>query len=209
MKNYEKCEILTLINSYMKKIKLSEWASQNSYSYRGAYNVFKRGDIKGEQLPSGTILIHCESENQQQSEDYTVVYARVSSSENKSNLETQAKRVADFCTANGWIINEIVKECGSGMNDSRPKLQNILHNPKVTRIVIEHKDRLTRFGFEYIKTLFPGEIVVINNVTENEQDLMQDFVSIITSFCARIYGKRRSKRVTDKIIKGISDDTIN
>jgi predicted site-specific integrase-resolvase len=98
-----------------------------------------------------------------------------------------------------------VKECASGLNDQRPKLQKILQEGKATRIIVEHKDRLTRFGFEYIKTLFDGEIVVINEVKEDEQDLMQDFVSLVTSFCARLYGKRRSKRKTEKLIKDLQE----
>lgn len=80
------------------------------------------------------------------------------------------------------------------------KLINLLKNKSVTRIVVEYKDRLTRFGFNYISTLSSAEIYVVNNVDTDEQDLMQDFVSLVTSFCARIYGKRRSKRVTEKMI---------
>jgi predicted site-specific integrase-resolvase len=188
-----------------KKIKLSEWARLHDYTYRGAYNVYRRGDIVGEQTPSGTILIEVD-ETQNKKPEYNVVYSRVSSSENKSNLESQAERVSQFCNAKGWVVHEVVKECASGLNDQRPKLQKILKDGKATKIVVEHKDRLTRFGFEYIKTLFDGEIIVINEVTEDEHDLMQDFVSLVTSFCARIYGKRRSKRNTEKLIEKITND---
>ena len=71
--------------------------------------------------------------------------------------------------------------------------------------MVEHKDRLTRFGVGYIETLFDGEIVVINDVEDATEDLMQDFISIITSFCARIYGQRRSKRKTEKIISAMNE----
>jgi predicted site-specific integrase-resolvase len=70
--------------------------------------------------------------------------------------------------------------------------------------VVEHADRLTRFGLNYIIKLYPGEIVIINEVIEDEQDLMQDFVSLVTSFCARLYGKRRSKRKTEQLINELS-----
>jgi putative resolvase len=188
-----------------KKIKLSKWAKLNDYSYRGAYNVYKRGEISGEQTKSGAILIEVDDPSNIKTE-YNVVYARVSSFANISNLERQAERVSRFCSAKGWTVHAVVKECASGLNDRRPKLQKILKDKKATRIIVEHKDRLTRFGFEYIKTLFDGEIIVINEVTENEQDLMQDFVSLVTSFCARLYGKRRSKRKTEKLIEALSDD---
>lgn len=165
--------------------------------------MFSKGLIEGAyQLPTGTIIV---PEQKQPIQEYTVVYARVSSSENKPNLEKQAERVADFCRAKGWVVHRVVKECASGLNDRRPKLWSILVDPKVTRIVVEHKDRLTRFGFCYIKQLCTAEIVVINEVIEDESDLMQDFVSLVTSFCARLYGKRRSRRKTQALIKSLSE----
>ena len=189
-------------------MKLSQWAKQNGYTYRGAFNVFKSGNIpNSRQLPNGTIII--DSSVVIKKEEYTVVYARVSSTENKSNLDSQAERVSQFCNANGWVVNEIVKECASGLNDSRPKFQKILTNKNITRLVVEHKDRLTRFGFEYIKTLFDGEIIIINKVNGEKPDLMEDFVSLITSFCARLYGHRRTKRKTEQLIKELQNDKVN
>jgi predicted site-specific integrase-resolvase len=185
-------------------MKLSQWAKKNSYSYRGAFNVFHKGLIpNSRQLSTGTIII--DDPPKEQKPEYNVVYARVSSSENKSNLDSQAERISQFCNAKGWVVNSIIKECASGLNDKRPKLQKILKENKATRIIVEHKDRLTRFGFEYIKTLYDGEIVIINEVIEEQNDLMQDFVSLVTSFCARLYGQRRSKRKTEQLIKKLSD----
>lgn len=85
-------------------------------------------------------------------------------------------------------------------------MEQLLLDKNISRIVVEHKDRLTRFGFNYIKTLWHGEIIIINEVTEDEKDLMQDFVSLVTSFCARLYGKRRSRRATEKLIKELNND---
>ena len=82
------------------------------------------------------------------------------------------------------------------VTDEHKKLTQILKDDNVTRLVVEHKDRLTRFGFNYIKTLFHGKIVVVNEVNDQEQDLIQDFVSIITSFYPIIYGKRQTQRKT-------------
>lgn len=181
-------------------MKLSQWAKKNSYTYRGAFNVFKRGQIPGSrQLENGTIII--DEPPKESKPEYNVVYARVSSSENKLNLNSQAERVAQYCNAKGWIVHEVVKECASGLNDNRPKLQKLLKEHKASRIIVEHKDRLTRFGFEYIKALFDGELVVINEVAEAQADLMQDFVSLVTSFCARLYGHRRNRRRTELLIK--------
>lgn len=185
-------------------MKLSEYAKKLGVKYQTAWGWYRDGKIPGAyQLETGTIIVPDDEDGK---EEKVVVYARVSSSENKSNLDSQAKRVSDFCAANGWIINSVVKECASGVNDNRPKLNKILKDKSVTKIVVEHKDRLTRFGFSYIEILFDGEIIVINNAENSEDDIVQDFVSIITSFCARIYGKRRSRRKTEKIIEELNSD---
>lgn len=185
-------------------MKLSQWAKKNSLTYKSAHRLFKQNKVpNARQLPSGTIVVD-EPKNKEKP-THNVVYARVSSSENKDNLDYQAKRVTDFCVARGWEVHEVIKETASGLNDRRPKLQKILSENKASRIIVEHKDRLTRFGFAYLDTLFDGEIVVINHVDEDESDLMQDFVSLVTSFCARLYGKR-SKRKTEQLIKEMKND---
>ena len=172
--------------------------------YRTAWNHFKAGLIpNAKKLPSGMIIVDDEVNIKA---ERTAVYARVSSSENKTNLVSQSKRVQDFCTAKGWVVSVVVEECGSGLNDDRKKLQKLLLDKSITRIVVEHKDRLTRFGFNYIRDLWHGEIVIINEVIEDESDLMQDFVSLVTSFTARLYGRRRSKRQTEKLIEQLQND---
>jgi len=187
-------------------MKLTDWAKTQGITYRSAWSMYKSGKLpEAYRLPSGAIIVP----NDLKKKEYNVIYARVSSSENKSNLESQADRISNFCIAKGWTINETIKECGSGINDSRPKLQKILKDKNVTRIVVEHKDRLTRFGFEYIKTLFNGEIVVINESENKKDDLIQDFTSIITSFCEKIYGQRRSKRKTEQLIKELKNDSVS
>ena len=97
----------------------------------------------------------------------------------------------------------MITEFGSGLNDKRPKLEKLLLDETITKIVVEHKDRLTRFGFNYIEKLLSRsgiELEVVNNVEGEKEDLIRDFVSVITSFSARIYGQRRSKRKTERLI---------
>jgi len=79
-------------------------------------------------------------------------YARVSSHAQREDLERQSQRCVDFCRINGWKVVESVKEIASGMNDKRPRLVELLKS-KPSRIVVEHKDRLTRFGFHYFDVL--------------------------------------------------------
>lgn len=188
-------------------MKLKEYAAIHGIQYRSAWNRFKQGKIKGAYYSDcGDIII---PDNVQQKEQYVVCYARVSSSENKSNLDSQAKRITDFANAKGFIVKEVIKECASGMNDNRPKLNKLLLNPFVTDIIVEHKDRLTRFGFNYLLLFAKSKninIIVINESETDKQDLMQDFVSLVTSFTARLYGLRRSKRKTEQLIKELQND---
>jgi predicted site-specific integrase-resolvase len=127
------------------------------------------------------------------------IYTRVSAAENKDHLDGQAKRLQDYCAAKGYPVAQVVKEIGSGVNDTRPKLLKLLTDPTVTLIVVEHKDRLTRFGFNCIEQWFKLqdrriEVINLADAERGQEDFVQDFVSIVTSFCARLYGQRRSKR---------------
>ena len=187
-------------------MKLSDWARSQGISYRTAWRWWKSGHLKGRQVSTGTIIVE---DNKAPKEAYIIIYARVSSSENKSNLDTQAERLVGYATAKGYQIKEVIKEIGSGVNDNRQKLQKILREGKATKIVVEHKDRLTRFGFNYLATLLEKQgcsIEIVNEVINDKEDLMQDLVSIITSMCARYYGLRRSKRKTEKIIQELKTD---
>lgn len=143
-------------------------------------------------------------------EERVVIYVRVSSTVNKENLKTQKERLVGYCIAKGYQIHKVVEEFGSGVNDERPKLQKLLEEQDFTKIVVEHKDRLTRVGFNYIQTLLETqnkEIECVYNADSDEEDIIQDFISIITSYCERIYGKRRSKRKTEKIIRELTNES--
>lgn len=187
-------------------MKLSKWAKDRGVCYKTAWMMWKRGELDAYQLPTGTVIVR---EPKSELPNKVVIYARVSSSENKSNLESQAKRLEQYAIARGYQIYKVVKEVGSGVNDTRKQLEKILPDKNYRILIVEHKDRLTRFGFNYIKIYFEDvgkSIEVVNESGNDKGDLMQDFVSIITSFCARIYGLRRSKRKTEKIIEELEND---
>jgi putative resolvase len=182
-------------------MKLSQYAKLNSITYKAAHEQWKKGLIKGKQLPTGTIVV--EDEKSLIKGYGVILYARVSSSENKSNLDAQMERLKLFAAAKGYIVKREIKEIGSGLNDKRKLLEQVLSSDDWDGILVEHKDRLTRFGFNYIDVLCKTKgktIEVINQTEEKQEDLMEDLVSVITSFCARIYGLRRSKRKTEKLI---------
>ena len=119
------------------------------------------------------------------------------------------ERLRRFAATKGYLVIQEVQEVGSGLNDSRKKLNKILENPtNFDVLLVEHKDRLTRFSFTYIELLLQNagkRVEVINEANGDKEDLIQDFVSVITSFCARIYGKRRLQRVTEKMIQELKE----
>lgn len=199
----------------MKYIKLSKLCYELQVTKATIYNWQKQGKLKlikpyDSKLNYVTEDTYNELLNitKTKRNDKVIIYCRVSSSANVANLETQKIRVLNYCNAKGYKVHDIICEVGSGINDNRNKLTKLLSNLDFSLLVVEHKDRLTRFGFNYIKLLFQyanKEIEVINNVDTDEDDLVQDFVSIITSYCARIYGKRRSKRKTEKLIQELKN----
>ncbi len=140
------------------------------------------------------------------------IYARVSSAENRTNLDSQAERLVSYATAKGYQIAQVVKEIGSGVNDSRPKFLKLLADPAITTIVVEHKDRATRFGYRYLETLLEQQgrcLEVVNLADNGKEDLVTDLVSIIDSFSARLYGQRRAKRKTEAIIKKLTENEVS
>ena len=186
-------------------MKLTAYAQQTGISYRTAWRWFKAGKLPGYQMDTGTIIVTDPTPEKAKVvvSVKVAIYSRVSAAENKGNLEGQAQRLQDYCAAKGYQVTAVVKEIGSGVNDTRPKLLKLLTDPTLTLIVVEHKDRLTRFGFNYIEPLLKQQgrrIEVVNLAEDGKEDLVQDFVSIVTSFCARLYGQRRSKRKTEQII---------
>lgn len=192
-------------------MKLSQYAKQQGISYSTALRWWHQGAIRGYQAPSGTIIVETEAKPPAP-EEHVAIYARVSSAEHRENLERQAERLTQYCTICGYRVVKLVKEVGSGVNESRPKLLSLLRDPLITRVVVEHKDRLTRFGFRYIEALLEIQgrtIEVVNPADTNTEDLLHDVASIVYSICARLYGQRRAKRKTERLVEQLQakDDT--
>jgi len=131
-----------------------------------------------------------------------VIYARVSSHKQKrdGNLDRQVERLRSYCSAKGYKVVDVIIDVASGLKEDRSgllKLFKIVEDNKVDVVVVEFKDRLTRFGFEYLRRYFESHGVRIEVVEESEKgymdELIEDFVSIVISFTARLYGKRSQK----------------
>ena len=174
-------------------MKLSAWARKNGISYQTAWNWFSSGQmpVPARQTPSGTILV----DEPVASEGTAALYARVSSYDQKADLDRQVARLSSFAAAHGLITGKVVTEVGSGMNGSRPKLLKLLRDRETSVLVVEHRDRLTRFGFDYLCAALTaqGRRIVVVDDSELNDDLVRDMVEVLTSFCARLYGRRSAK----------------
>lgn len=185
-------------------MKLSDYAKLNNIKYRAAWNRYKQGKIVGAYEENGHIIIP--EPTQPNSIPKIAIYSRVSTPKQKDDLKRQTERLKQFATQNGYIITEIVEEIASGVNDTRPKLTKLLENNNWNILLVEHKDRLTRTGYSWFNILLKQQnknIIITNQAEDNTTDLIEDFTSIIYSFCARLYGQRGHKAKADKLIQKI------
>lgn len=151
-------------------------------------------------------------------ERYNITYSRVSLPKQKNDLKTQTKRLYDFATSNGYLIKEQIEDVKSGMSfEDRKgfvKLLKKVTNYEVKNVIIEHKDRLVRFGFELVKILFEKygtNIIIISDDETNktyEQELTDDLLSIIHYYSMKSYSYRRKLNNAARALK-TDDNTEN
>lgn len=168
----------------------------------GGHRRYKREDLDR--------LVGIESDDEMK-KVCCATYARVSSNEQKQkgDLDRQSQRLSEYCAKNNIMVTHIIKDVGSGLNDNRSgfiRLTDLIIAGKVNKLVVEHKDRLTRFQFKFIKKMFESygcEVIVVNNDSiSNEEELCQDMMSLLASFSGRYYGNRsaeRRKKKTEEI----------
>jgi len=188
-------------------MKLSTWAKKQGISYKTAWRLWSTGKLPlpAEQLATGTIIVKEPEASYEAGPSSVVLYARVSSSDQEQDLDRQLSRLVEYTTSHGLQVKGAIKEIGSGLNGKRTKLLSILRDPNVRTIVVEHKDRLVRFGFEYMEALLTasGRRIIVVDESEMKDDLVQDMIDVLTSFCARLYGRRSAKNRAKKALKEI------
>lgn len=188
-------------------MKLSAWAKKQGLSYKTAWRLFRSGKfpLPVAQLATGTIIVKEPEVTYETDSSLVVLYARVSSSDQKEDLDRQLSRLVEYATANGFKVKGVIKEIGSGLNGKRNKLLSILRDPEVKTIIVEHKDRLVRFGFEYMEALLTssGRRIIVVDETEMKDDLIRDMIDALTSFCARPYGRHSARNKAKKVLKEI------
>jgi predicted site-specific integrase-resolvase len=180
-------------------MRLSQYAKKMGVSYRTAFRWWKAGKLDAYQLDTGTIIVR--EPVPLEPPTNVALYARVSSADQKEDLERQMHRLKDYAAAKGYHVTKAVSELASGLNDSRPKFLKLLTDASIGTIVVEHRDRATRFGLTYIEHLMAmqGRRLEVIFPRDTDNDLVDDFIAVITSMASRIYGRRTSKRRAEKI----------
>lgn len=145
----------------------------------------------------------CDVEEELPNETVCATYARVSSNEQKQkgDLDRQSQRLSEYCAKHNLYVGYIIKDTGSGLNDNRPgfnRLTELIINRKVNKLIVEHKDRLTRFQFNFIKKMFESygcKVIVINDAdVSSENELAADMMSLLANFSGKFYGRRSAER---------------
>jgi predicted site-specific integrase-resolvase len=188
---------------------LAEWAQTQHIHPQTAYRWFRQGRLPvPAQRVGGLIMVGELDGTQPHRRGRTVVYARVSSAEQKSDLDRQVARVTAWATSNGRTVDQVVTEVGSALNGKRRKFLALLGDPEVATIVVEHRDRFARFGSEYVAAALAGkhrQMVVVDDA-EVDDDLVRDMTELMTSLCARLYGRRsaahRAARAVEAAVGG-------
>lgn len=183
-------------------MKLSVWAELQGVSYKTAWRMWKAGTlpVPSEQLATGTVIVHAGAPAAG-----VALYARVASSDQKADLDRQVLRLTDHAIAHRMTVVDVVREVGSGLNGQRKCLVRLLRNPQVRTIMVEHRDRLVRFGFEYLEAALAScdRRVIVVDANEVADDLVRDTTDVLTSLCARLYGRRSAANRAKKAIQAM------
>lgn len=187
-------------------MKLSVWAKSQGISYKTAWRMWKDGrlPVPAEQMATGTVIVHAEPDKA----SGAALYARVSSADQKADLDRQLARLTEFAVGQKLSIVDAVKEVGSGLNGHRKGMIRLLHNAAAQTIVVEHRDRLMRFGFEYVEAALAaqGRRIVVIEPEEMTDDIVRDLHEVIVSMCARLYGKRSAKNRAKKALEAMQTE---
>lgn len=198
----------------MQEIKLSQWARDHGYTYRGALKRFHMGRIPNsyQDESTGSIFVKVGS-NSCESTNRAVLYARVSTRSQKSGLEPQLDRMREFATSKGLDVIAEKMEIASGVNDKRRVLTSIMMDVDGWDVlIVEYPDRLSRFGRRWFENWAKSTGRRIEYVTVAEEDsyesISNDIIAILTSFAAVIHGKRGAKNKALKSAQSVVDSDL-
>lgn len=194
-------------NVYNKHVNLKEWAAREGVSYTTARRWLAAGKLP---VPARKVggLILVQDKAVPAPAGITVVYARVPSADQKPDLDRQVARVTAWATAQNLPVDRVVTEVGSALNGHRRKFLGLLRDPSVTVIAVEHRDRFARFGAEYVEAALAaqGRRLLVADPAEVDDDLVPDVTEILTSLCARLYGRREAADRAARAVAALGQD---
>lgn len=190
---------------------LREWALAQGLHPQTAYRWFREGKlpVPATRVGPRTILVNMDAVTAPTITGGVGLYARVSCHDQKADLDRQVGRLSAWAAQTGLRVVRVESEVGSGMNGSRAKARRLLADPAVTALVVEHRDRLARMNTELVEAALAasGRRLVVLDAGEVDDDLVCDMVEVLTSFCARLYGRRSARNRAEKALKCAAEDT--
>jgi putative resolvase len=177
-------------------VNLTEWAHAQGIHVTTAYRWWRDGTLPVPARKVGRlILVSPDTAAAPSRQDAAGLYARVSSHDQKADLDRQVARLSAWAAQTGLPVVRVEAEVGSGMNGARAKARRLLADPEVTVVVVEHRDRLGRMNTELAEAALAahGRRLVVVDDGEVTDDLVRDMIEVLTSFCARLYGRRSAR----------------
>ena len=187
---------------------LKEWAAATGISYATARRRYESGTLPVPAYRLGRLIMVGEPVTGAVPDaGQVVVYARVSSADQNSDLDRQVARVTAWATGQKLAVSRVVTEVGSALNGRRKKFLGLLRDPAVTTIVVEHRDRFARFGAEYVEAALSaqGRRLLVVDPAEVDDDLVRDVTEILTSLCARLYGRRAAANRAQRAVTAATE----
>jgi len=191
-------------------VNLKQWAERQGVSYVTARRWFAAGTLPVQARRVGGLILVGDTEHAVSDDaGSAVVYARVSSADQKPDLDRQVARVTAWATGQGVTVSQVVTETGSALNGDRRKFLALLRDPSVTTIVVEHRDRFARFGAEYVEAALgaSGRRLLVADPAEVDDDLVRDVTEMLTSLCARLYGRRAAANRAARALAAMREGT--
>jgi len=197
-------------------VNLTEWARLQGVHPQTAYRWYRDGvlPVPAVRINSRSILVSPDAVLAANKIGGVGLYARVSSHDQKADLDRQVARLSAWAAQAGLEVVRVEAEVGSGMNGSRAKVRRLLADPQVMTVVVEHRDRLGRMNTEMVEAALAAHDrrLVVVDATEVTDDLVRDMVEVLTVFCARLYGQRsarnRALKAVDCAQRDIGPQTV-
>src|ERR1700758_4784215 len=189
---------------------LAAWAERNGVARVTACRWFRAGVLPVPARKVGRLILVDEPAGGAGPQPRTAVYARVSSADQKADLDRRVAGGTAWATAEQIPVDEVVVEVGSARNGHRRKFLALLGDPTISRIVVEHRDRFCRFGSEYVEAAVgaQGRELVVVDSAEVDDDLVRDMTEILTSMCAGLYGKRAAQNRAKRALAAAASDDV-